>query len=261
MEFTYNWQASLVTLVLLIVSMKVLQWLVFRVPAFAEAREQNRAANQTKWREQAKKYHERVKNSQKVGGIINLVFYIAILPFFVTLESQPLWRIALDVVLILMVYDFFYYLVHRFLFHGQGYLRRVHAVHHQARSRITSIDSHLLHPWEIFIGIALYFATIVVLGVAGLAPFQVATVLLSTLVFTQLNQVNHCRIDLNRFPFRTVNWIAMKHDAHHLDMHRGNYATLTLLYDWMFGTVETHPMERTPRDERNQPLDGGPTAV
>lgn len=261
MEFTYNWQASLVTLVLLIVSMKVLQWLVFRVPAFAEAREQNRAANQTKWREQEKKYHERVKNSQKVGGIINLVFYIAILPFFVTLESQPLWRIALDVVLILMVYDFFYYLVHRFLFHGQGYLRRVHAVHHQARSRITSIDSHLLHPWEIFIGIALYFATIVVLGVAGLAPFQVATVLLSTLVFTQLNQVNHCRIDLNRFPFRTVNWIAMKHDAHHLDMHRGNYATLTLLYDWMFGTVETHPMERTPRDERNQPLDGGPTAV
>ena len=261
MEFTYNWQASLVTLVLLIVSMKVLQWLVFRVPAFAEAREQNRAANQTKWREQAKKYHERVKNSQKVGGIINLVFYIVILPFFVTLESQPLWRIALDVVLILMVYDFFYYLVHRFLFHGQGYLRRVHAVHHQARSRITSIDSHLLHPWEIFIGIALYFATIVVLGVAGLAPFQVATVLLSTLVFTQLNQVNHCRIDLNRFPFRTVNWIAMKHDAHHLDMHRGNYATLTLLYDWLFGTVETHPMEKTPRDERNQPLDGGGKAA
>lgn len=261
MEFTYNWQASLVTLVLLIVSMKLLQWLAFQVPAFAEARIRNREANQKKWREQAKKYHHRVTNSQKIGGVINLVFYVAILPFFVTLTAQPLWRIALDVVLILMVYDFFYYLVHRFLFHGQGYLRRVHAVHHQARSRITSIDSHLLHPWEIFIGIALYFATIVVLGLAGLAPFQVATILISTLVFTQLNQVNHCRIDLNRFPYRTVNWIAMKHDAHHLDMHRGNYATITLLYDWLFGTVETHPMEKTPRDERNQPLEGAEKAA
>lgn len=257
MTFTYDWQAGLVTLVLLIVLMKLLQFIAFRIPAFAQAREANRDANQKKWRELAKKYHHRVKSSQKIGGVVNILFYLAILPFFVTLEAQPLWRIALDVVLILMVYDLFYYLVHRFLFHGQGYLRRVHAVHHQARSRVTSIDSYLLHPWEVTIGIALYFATIVLLGVLGLAPFQVATIVISNLIYTQLNQVNHCRIDLNRFPFRTINWIAMKHDAHHLDMHRGNYATITLLYDWLFGTVETHPMEQAPRDERNQPLGGG----
>lgn len=254
MIFEYNWQASLLTFVLLSISIVVVQFIVFKLPVFARARDENQEENQRKWREQGKKYHHRVDSSKKIGLAVNILFYVAILPFFVSWQSQPLWRMALDVFLILMVYDFFYYLVHRFLFHGQGYMRRVHAVHHQARSRITSIDSYLLHPWEIFIGIALYFATIVLLGLIGLAPFHVATIVVSNFIYTQLNQVNHCRIDLNYFPFRTLNWIAMKHDAHHLDMHRGNYATITLLYDKLFGTLETHPMETGPRDEKNQPI-------
>lgn len=245
MTFNYDWQASLLTFVILGLSVAVTQFIVFKVPALARTRDANREENQRKWRELGKKYHHRVKASQKVGLTINAVFYVAILPFFVSLQSQPLWRIALDVFLVLMVYDFFYYLVHRFLFHGQGYFRRVHAVHHQARSRVSSIDSYLLHPWEIFIGIALYFATIVVLGAVGLAPFHVATIVLSNFIYTQLNQINHCRIDLDFFPFRTLNWVAMKHDAHHLDMHRGNYATITLLYDKLLGTLETHPREAT----------------
>lgn len=255
MPFTFDWQASLLTFVILGTSIALAQFTAFKVPAFAATRRANRDENQRKWRELGKKYHHRVRTSQKIGFAINAAFYIAILPFFVTMEAQALWRIAADVVLVLMVYDFFYYLVHRFLFHGRGYLRRVHAVHHQARSRVTSIDSYLLHPWEIFIGIALYFATIVLLGLAGLAPFHVATIVVSNFVYTQLNQINHCRIDLNYFPFRTLNTIAMKHDAHHLDMHRGNFATITLLYDKLFGTLEVHPLEGGPRDEHNRPLD------
>ncbi len=41
----------------------------------------------------------------------------------------------------------------------------------------------------------------------------------------------------------TLNWITIRHDAHHLDMHKGNYATITLLYDRMFGTLEKNPLE------------------
>lgn len=253
MDFDYNWQVSVLTFVILGVCIAVAQWLVFKVPAFAAARELNREENKRKWREQGKKYHHRVDSSKKIGLAINVFFYVAILPFFVTLHSVPLWRIALDVVLILMVYDFFYYLVHRFLFHGEGSLRRVHAVHHQARSRVTSIDSYLLHPMEIFIGIALYFVTIVILGLVGLAPFHIATIVISNFIYTQLNQINHCRIDLNFFPFRTLNWIAIKHDAHHLDMHKGNYATITLLYDKLFGTVEVHPLEIQQRGATDSP--------
>ncbi len=239
----YDGIAALITVGCIIASVVAGQALVFRIPAIARTRAANNADNRDKWRNKADRYHHRVKSSQRIGLAVNLTFFFAVLPFIVSTQAQPLWRILLDVFLILMIYDFFYYLMHRFLFHGQGYFRRVHAVHHQARSRVSSIDSHLLHPWEIFLGIALFYVVTTGMALAAQAPFHVATIVITTVIYTQLNQVNHCRIDLDGAPWRTLDWIAMKHDAHHLDMHRGNYATITLLYDWMFGTLETHPRE------------------
>lgn len=243
MELTYNWLAGLITFALIVSISMIGQQIVFRIPAIARTREQNAAQNKDKWRNKAKKYHHRVKASQKIGLGFTLAFYILVQPFIVTTATQPVWKILLDVFIILMVYDFFYYLTHRFLFHGQGYFRKVHAVHHQARSRVSSIDSHLLHPWEIFIGIALFYAVTTSYALIQGHPFHFSTIVLTSVVYTQLNQINHCHIDLDTAPWRTLNWIAMKHDAHHLDMHKGNYATITLLYDWLFGTLETHPRE------------------
>jgi sterol desaturase/sphingolipid hydroxylase (fatty acid hydroxylase superfamily) len=40
--------------------------------------------------------------------------------------------VLLDAFLVLMIYDFFYYVTHRFLFHGKGHFRGVYAVHHHA---------------------------------------------------------------------------------------------------------------------------------
>ena len=62
-----------------------------------------------------------------------------------------------------MVYDFFYYLTHRFLFHAATdsrfavlrYFRRVHAVHHQARDP-SHIDAFYVHPVETTIGQVLF---------------------------------------------------------------------------------------------------------
>ncbi len=34
------------------------------------------------------------------------------------------------------------------------------------------------------------------------------------------------------------------HAAHHVDMNQGNYATLTMGYDWLFGTYEK-PVSRS----------------
>lgn len=239
----YNWLAGLVAFVA-IAGLTVLgQSIAFRIPAIASTRKRNNAQNKDKWRNQGKKYHHRVQSSQKIGIGLTLGFYALVQPFIVTLEAQPIGKILLHVFLILMVYDFFYYLMHRFLFHGQGYFRRVHAVHHQARSRVSSIDSHLLHPWELFMGIALFYIVTTTMALVNGQPFHVATIVITSVIYTQLNQINHCRIDLDSAPWKTLNWIAIRHDAHHIDMHRGNYATITLLYDWLFGTLETHPLE------------------
>jgi sterol desaturase/sphingolipid hydroxylase (fatty acid hydroxylase superfamily) len=58
------------------------------------------------------------------------------------------------------------------------------------------------------------------------------------LIFTQINTLNHTYVNLPRFPFKTVDWITSIHAAHHVNMNCGNFATLTMLYDWLFGTLE-----------------------
>lgn len=247
MEFLaahYHWQAALTTVVSIIAIVIVSKFLLFRIPAFSQAAELNLEERKRKWRELGHKYHHRIKMSQKIGLITNLAFFVLILPFLVTTEPASISRILLDAFLVLMIYDFFYYMTHRFLFHGKGYLRRVHAVHHQARSRISSVDALLLHPLETIIGIALFYVVTVIYAVAAGTPFHLATIVLTYVIFTQLNQFNHCQVNFDRFPFKTLNWIAIMHDAHHIDMHKGNYATLTLFYDWLFRTVEKPVTQR-----------------
>lgn len=243
MDISYHWLAALVTVASIISIVAAGRFVAFRFPAFHRALDFNTAERKRKWRDLGHKYQHRIKSSQKIGLLTNLVFFLVILPFIVTLEPRSVGRVLLDAFLVLMVYDFFYYVTHRFLFHGKGYFRRVHAVHHQARSRISSVDALLLHPLEAIIGIALFYVVTLAIALVAGQPFHVATIVITYVIFTQINQLNHCRIDLPYPPFRTINWIAIMHDAHHVDMHRGNYATITLLYDWLFRTLE-QPVEQ-----------------
>jgi len=236
MNFEYDLWASMATLVLSVAIVALGRFLVFKVPAFARTFEVNKEENKSKWKEK-KGYSGRVKSSQKVALATNLVFFFGLLPFFVTFEIQPVTKILLDIFVILMVYDFFYYMMHRFLFHGKGYFRKVHGVHHQARNP-TSMDSLLLHPMEAFLGIALFMVTTVAVALAFGGPFSIVTMVLTNVIYTQINQINHVKFNLDYFPFKTLNWIAHKHSIHHIDMHKGNYATITLFYDKLFGTLD-----------------------
>ena len=67
----------------------------------------------------------------------------------------------------------------------------------------------------------------------------------ATLIFTQLNTLNHVWTNLpqTNWVFRTVDYITGVHHAHHVDMNHGNYATLTMFYDKLFGTFEA-PVKR-----------------
>ena len=48
------------------------------------------------------------------------------------------------------------------------------------------------------------------------------------------------------FPFRAISNVTWIHAAHHVNMSKGNYATLTMIYDWMFGTLEKPVSRPTP---------------
>lgn len=230
----YHWQAALTVLAGVVATVKVGKLLAFRVPALARMRQFNLEEDQKK--KALEKYPPVMKASRNVGAITNLAFFVLALPFCVTFRFDSIGWVLLDSVLILMVYDFFYYLCHRFWFHGKGWMRRVHAVHHQAR-KPTHIDAYYVHPFETFVGIALYLGTLAALA-ALLGPFHVVSVILTYVVFTQLNIINHTFVDLPYFPFRALSWITARHHVHHENMHKGNYATITLLYDKLFGTLD-----------------------
>ena len=230
----YNWLGSLLALAGIVAVSKVGKWLVFKVPALAQMREINLVKDKEKWARE--KYPPVVRASQKVGLFCNVTLFVLILPFCVTLIVQPLWKIFLNIFVILMFYDFFYYLVHRFWFHGKGAMRQVHAVHHQARNP-TYLDAHYVHPKETFIGLALYMASIAALA-AIMGPFHLATIIVTFVIYFQLNQINHTFVDLPYYPFKTLSWITAKHHVHHENMHKGNYASITLLYDKLFGTLD-----------------------
>lgn len=230
----YNWQASLLMLVSVIVLTVVGKFLVFRIPALRQAREHNLAEDAVKLAKA--KYPLVIKQSKYVGLVLNTLFFAVIVPLVITLDPQPVWKVLTDIVAILMVYDFFYYLTHRFLFHGQSFLRQVHALHHQARNP-THIDAFYVHPLETGIGIALFILTPALLAPL-MGPFHGVTLTVTYIVFVQLNTINHTRVELPYFPFRTLTWITRKHAVHHENMHKGNYATITLLYDKLFGTLD-----------------------
>lgn len=230
----YNLLAAAVALTGIIAISVIGKKLVFMVPALAEQRAYNRSEDKKKWKKE--KYPPMIRKSQNVGKWCNFTFFPLILPFCVTLAPQPWWMVLLDIFVILMFYDFFYYLSHRFWFHGNGWMRQVHAVHHQARTP-TYLDAHYVHPFETFVGLALYMGSVALLA-ALMGPFHVVTIVTTFVIFFQLNQINHTHVDLPYFPFKTLSWITAKHHVHHENMHKGNYATITLFYDKLFGTLD-----------------------
>ena len=231
---TYDWMAALVYLAVLVGLTVTVKFVAFKIPAFADMRAQNLEADRPKLKRD--RFRAAVKQSNRSGLYTNLFFYIAILPFFLSLDPRPFWRHVVDVVVVLLVFDFFYYLTHRFLFHGK-ILRKVHALHHEAR-KPTHIDSLYVHPLETCIGLCLFLGSIPLVAFLSGATLSAYSMAVATLLFTQLNTLNHAWVNLPQFPYSIVSWITQVHAAHHVDMNQGNYATLTMFYDWLFGTFE-----------------------
>jgi sterol desaturase/sphingolipid hydroxylase (fatty acid hydroxylase superfamily) len=146
----------------------------------------------------------------------------------------------IDIAVILMFYDFFYYLTHRFLFHQSGFfggpLVWMHAVHHQQHNPCRN-DSSYIHPLEVAIGLGLYVVSILVLS-QFMGRFDVLTIVITWVAFTEINLHNHDLWEADRFPFRYLNYAAKMHHNHHARFTGGNFATISLLYDWMFGTLD-----------------------
>lgn len=211
---------------------------VFRlVPGFRAAGKLNSEAFNKKM--ERPPYAANQKWNRKWSMLYLVVIFGMILPFCLTTAPQPWWRLPVDIVVILMVYDFFYYFAHRYLFHDNGVfgapLLWMHAVHHRQHNPCRW-DASYIHPLEVAIGLGLYVATIFGLSWV-MGNFSVLTIVITWTAFTEINLHNH---DLweSRFPGKYLNTMSVMHHNHHAKFTGGNFATISLLYDWMFGTLD-----------------------
>jgi sterol desaturase/sphingolipid hydroxylase (fatty acid hydroxylase superfamily) len=95
------------------------------------------------------------------------------------------------------------------------------------------------------LGLGLYVATIFALSIV-MGRFQLVTVVITWFAFTEINLHNHDRWEVDRFPFRYLNYVSQMHHNHHARFTGGNFATITLLYDWMFGTLDNGEGGKSP---------------
>jgi sterol desaturase/sphingolipid hydroxylase (fatty acid hydroxylase superfamily) len=230
----YNWQASITVLLLVIATIAIGTYIVFKVPDLQRMRLIN--IEEDKRRLAQEKYPPLIRSGMIAGFSSLLFFLLLILPFCATFEHRSIGGILLDIVIILMVYDFFYYVTHRFVFHGNATMRRIHGIHHQARDP-SWIDAHYVHPIEIAIGLWLFLGTIMAYAIVT-GPIHIAVIVVTFIAFLQINVINHTYFKLPYFPYKTINWIVARHHVHHQSMQKGNYATITLFYDKVFGTLE-----------------------
>ncbi len=235
----YHGLLSLYALAGILVIPFIGKYVMSLIPTIKEAQALNKDAAEKKM---AREYYSANQKKNRLWGVLDqIVIFGLILPFCLTLDPQPWWKILLDTVVILMFYDFFYYLTHRFLFHDGGFmggpLMWVHAVHHQ-QNNPCRMDSSYIHPLEVAMGLGLYAGSIFILS-RFMGNFHVATIIITWVAFSEINLHNHDLWKSDRFPFKYLNYMSKMHHVHHAKFTGGNFATISLLYDWLFGTYDT----------------------
>ena len=140
-------------------------------------------------------------------------------------------QVGVDSLLALLVYDFFYYFLHRWL-HTPTMMRQVHGVHHRVHCP-EAMDGLYLHPAETIAGIALLFAAMAVVG-----PVSVGSFLTVAFVHSIANIATHTNLVVPRSVFALFNYWAIRHDVHHSTHRNANYASIFPFWDRMFGTYQ-----------------------
>lgn len=234
----YEWKLTIIV-ALGLIALTVGSTLLARlVPSIGAASKLNAETYKAKMQKPA--YAANQAWNRKWSTIFTALVFVGILPFCLSPAQQPWTRIARDVFIILMFYDFFYYFTHRYLFHDNGVLggplKWMHAVHHRQHNPCRN-DSSYIHPLEIAVGLGLYIASIVVLSLL-LGGFHVVTIIVTFFAFTTINLHNHNLWVEDRLLGGYLGYVSRMHHNHHARFTGGNYATITLLYDWMFGTLD-----------------------
>ncbi len=167
-----------------------------------------------------------------LSGIFTFGVPLVLYGQFFSPAQTSWWVGATQIIALLVLYDFLYYFLHRDILHGP--LQMVHAVHHQARFP-QACDSLYLHPVETILGLLVWSGCIAI--ITAISPMHPTAFLIALWLYTTINVVVHWGLETRWPVFAYFDFMARKHDAHHVNMRAKNYASLSTLPDIVFGTT------------------------
>jgi len=151
----------------------------------------------------------------------------------IDLEVPPLATLAIEVLAYVLLFDAYFYALHRAL-HTRALYRTVHAVHHRSTAP-TVLTALAFHPLEAaliigFMPVAMWLVPIHLASLVMVSVFLSGSILLA-----------HCGYEVipawwARVP--VLNWYVTPrvHDAHHA-RRDCNYSATLAIFDWAFGTL------------------------
>ncbi|HEY6881719.1 MAG TPA: sterol desaturase family protein [Polyangiales bacterium] len=166
-----------------------------------------------------------------IGVLSPLAVYgllAALRPRMIVEGEASVWTVLYESALVLLVYDFTYYFLHRAM-HIKKVMRWIHGVHHRARNP-SALESFYLDPFEMLAGVSLLFAATWVVGPVHVVSFGVVF-----FVYSTLNVLVHSGLVFGSLA-APLDFLARKHNVHHRVDFGKNYASLTPLPDLLFGT-------------------------
>lgn len=151
---------------------------------------------------------------------------------YLSLSDYPLWYFFVSIALYLILFDSYFYVIHRLL-HTKWLYRHVHSVHHRVKSP-SALTPYCLHPFEA----ALYAAFS--LALLCFMPMHLAAFFTANLILQALNFCAHFGYELfprgfvRRFPLIST---CVFHDLHH-QIGQHNFSYFTTWLDRYFGTLK-----------------------
>ena len=165
-----------------------------------------------------------------VGMVVLVMYQLGLTKVYTDLNEYPLWYIPLSVIIYLLIHDFYYYWLHKWM-HLSPVLRRYHMAHHKS-VRTTAFTSFSFHPVESVLQAVILPVIVMIL------PMSLVAVFITLFLMTLSAVINHAGVEVypigKRAGFIRTHFIgATHHDQHHRNMKK-NYGLYFTFWDrWM----------------------------
>jgi lathosterol oxidase len=153
---------------------------------------------------------------------------------YVEVSAYPLWYFVLSIFILLLIYETYYYWLHRWM-HLPSVFRVVHKVHHES-IHSTVFTSFSFHPLEAILQ-SMFFPIVIFL-----MPLHYAVLIIVLTLMTISAVINHSGIEIFHNRIVLKNLIGSSHHHLHHTQFRSNFGLYFTWWDkWMKTEAKTTP--------------------